>query len=47
MKKTTYTQPPVIPKGYTGTTYNNWMKYVTEQVSKLTGTHPDQRLIKQ
>jgi hypothetical protein len=42
--KRTFTQQPVTPKGYTGRDYNKWMAYVNQQVNKLTGTKPMERL---
>lgn len=44
--KQTYTKAPVIPRGYERLNYNLWMAYVTKTVNKITGTTPDQRLIK-
>lgn len=38
--KRTFTVQPIVPKGYTGGDYNNWMKYVQKQINKLNQTKP-------
>jgi hypothetical protein len=34
--KRTFTQQPIVPTGYTGRDFNNWQKYLHEQITKLT-----------
>ena len=34
--KRTFTHQPIIPQGYTGRDFNNWQKYLHEQLDKLT-----------
>jgi len=36
--KRTYTHQPVIPKGYTGRSFNTWQKYLHTQLDKINGT---------
>lgn len=33
--KRTFTTKPVIPSGYTGIDYNNWIKYIYKLIDKL------------
>jgi len=34
--KRTFTHQPIVPHGYTGRDFNNWQKYLHEQLDKLT-----------
>lgn len=38
--KRTFTSQPVVPKGYTGRDYNNWIKYLQKQIDKLNQVKP-------
>lgn len=38
--KRTSTNQPVVPKGYTGSDYNTWMKYVSKQIAKFNNPKP-------
>lgn len=43
--KQTLTQPPVIPAGYTGLTFNSWQKYLQQQLDKIKNTDLSKRLV--